>query len=161
MRLAHETFHARVELQHRDQERRLTDLRARQRTDSAEFDMRWNWNTPFFLSPHNPDVFYAAGNRVVKSTQRGDNLFPISPDLSKKQMAKIDTSMNKTGGITLDATGAETYGTVVALAESFVRPGFLWAGTDDGNVWFTRSDGTPLPSVAWSTCPKVRCPLPT
>ena len=137
----------------RELERRLSELRTRQRTDSTELDMRWNWNTPFFLSPHNPDVFYAAGNRVVKSTQRGDNLFPISPDLSKKQMAKIDTSMNKTGGITRDATGAETYGTVVALAESFVRPGFLWAGTDDGNVWFTRSDGT-----MWEPVPASRFP---
>lgn len=137
----------------REVQRRLTEFRTRQRADSAEFDMRWNWNTPFLLSSHNPDVFYAAGNRVVKSTQRGDNLFPISPDLSKRQMAKIDTSMRKTGGITLDATGAETYGTVVSLAESYVRPGFLWAGTDDGNVWFTRSDG-----AQWEAIPATRFP---
>ncbi|HEX4932845.1 MAG TPA: hypothetical protein VFV33_06690, partial [Gemmatimonadaceae bacterium] len=140
----------------RDQERRISEFRNRQRADSAEFDMRWNWNTPFFLSPHNPDVFYAAGNRVVKSTQRGDNLFPISPDLSKRQMAKIDTSMRKTGGITLDATGAETYGTIVSLAESYVRPGFLWAGTDDGNVWFTRNDGAmwePIPTTRFAGLP--------
>ncbi|HYC50411.1 MAG TPA: hypothetical protein VEB19_04795 [Gemmatimonadaceae bacterium] len=137
----------------REQERRIADFRARQRTDSAELDMRWNWNTPFFLSPHNPNVFYAGANRVMKSTQLGDNLFPISPDLSKKQYAKIDTSMRKTGGITLDATGAETYGTIVALAESYVRPGFLWAGTDDGNVWFTRSDG-----ASWEAIPATRFP---
>ena len=140
----------------REIERRIADLRARQRADSTELDIRWNWNTPFFLSPHNPDVFYTAGNRVMKSTQRGDNLYPISPDLSKKQMAKIDTSMRRTGGITLDATGAETYGTVVALAESYVRPGFLWAGTDDGNVWFTRSDGNvwePIPATRFAGLP--------
>ena len=117
---------------------------ARQKADSAELDLRFNWDTPFFLSPHNPTSLYIGGNRVLKSTQRGDNLYPISPDLSKKQMAKIDTSMNKTGGITLDATGAETYGTIVALAESYVRPGFLSAGTDDGNVWLTRNDGARL-----------------
>ena len=137
----------------REAERRITEIRARQRADSAEFDIRWNWNTPFLLSPHNPDVFYAGANRVMKSTARGDNLFPISPDLSKRQMAKIDSSMRKTGGITLDATGAETYGTVVALAESYVRPGFLWAGTDDGNVWFTRSDGN-----LWEPIPATRFP---
>ncbi len=140
----------------RDVERRIAEIRARQRTDSAELDIRWNWNTPFFLSPHNPDVFYAGANRVMKSTQRGDNLYPISPDLSKRQMAKIDTSMRKTGGITTDATGAETYGTIVALAESYVRPGFLWAGTDDGNVWFTRSDGAmwePIPATRFAGLP--------
>ena len=46
-----------------------------------------------------------------------------------------------TGGITLDATGAETYGTVVALAESPITPGCCIAGTDDGNVWMTQNDG--------------------
>jgi len=135
----------------REQQRRIDEFRARQRADSAQLDMRWNWNTPYFLSPHNPNVLYAAGNRVVKSTQRGDNLFLISPDLSKKQYARIDTSMRRTGGITLDATGAETYGTVVSLAESPMRPGYLWAGTDDGNVWFTRTDG-----AQWEQIPAGR-----
>src|SRR5688572_8201377 len=140
----------------REAERRIAEFRTRQRADSTEFDLRWNWNTPFLLSPHNPDVFYTAANRVMKSTQRGDNLYPISPDLTKRQMAKIDTSMRKTGGITIDATGAETYGTVVALAESFVRPGLLWAGTDDGNVWITRNDGAiwePIPMTRFAGLP--------
>ncbi|HEX4934728.1 MAG TPA: hypothetical protein VFV33_16175, partial [Gemmatimonadaceae bacterium] len=125
----------------RDVQRRVEALRARQRADSSDMDIRWNWNTPFFLSPHNPSVFYAAANKVFKSLERGENLRPISPDLSKKLMAKIDTSIRKTGGITLDATGAETYGTVVSLAESPMRPGILYAGTDDGNLWTTRNDG--------------------
>ena len=137
----------------REQTRRITDMRARQRADSLEGDMRFNWNTPYFLSAHNPDVLYAGGNRVLKSTRRGDNLYPISPDLSKKQWGKIDTSMTKTGGITRDATGAETYGTVVALGESYVKPGVLMAGTDDGNVWVTRNDG-----VSWEQIPMSRFP---
>jgi hypothetical protein len=49
--------------------------------------------------------------------------------------------MRRTGGVTPDLTGAETYGTIVSLAESRVRPGILWAGTDDGNVWLSRNDG--------------------
>ncbi|HEX5580569.1 MAG TPA: hypothetical protein VFX39_03260 [Gemmatimonadaceae bacterium] len=137
----------------RDVARRLTGFRTSQQADSASMDMRWNWNTPYFLSPHNPQVLYAGANRVLKSTKRGDGLYPISPDLSKKQMAKIDTSMNKTGGITLDATGAETYGTIVSLAESPVKPGFLYAGTDDGNVWMTRNDG-----ATWEELPASRFP---
>jgi hypothetical protein len=135
----------------KDQQARIAQYRSHQKADSAELDVRFNWETPYFLSPHNADVLYAGGNRVLKSTQRGDNLYPISPDLSKKQLAKIDTSMNKTGGITLDATGAETYGTVVALAESYVRPGFLGAGTDDGNVWVTKNDG-----ATWEQIPSSR-----
>ena len=137
----------------RDVQRQLTDMRNRQVADSVEWTMRYNWNTPFLLSPHNPDVFYMGGSRVLKSTWRGNNLVPISPDLSKKQWGKIDTSMTKTGGITRDATGAETYGTVVALAESHVRPGWLMAGTDDGNVWVTQNDGQ-----TWEQIPMSRFP---
>ena len=141
----------------KDQTAKIAQYRSRQKADSAELDMRFNWETPYFLSPHNPDVMYVGGNRVLKSTQRGDNLYPISADLSKKNYARIDTSMNKTGGITLDATGAETYGTVVALAESYVRPGFLQAGTDDGNVWVTKNDG-----ATWEAIPASRfAGLPT
>ncbi|MDZ7631111.1 MAG: hypothetical protein U5K74_07125 [Gemmatimonadaceae bacterium] len=124
------------------QKRRIAALRAQQIADSTALDMRWNWNTPFFLSPHNPSVFYAGANRVVKSTMRGDNLIVISPDLSLRDTMKIRVSTKTTGGITLDATGAETFGTITALAESFVRPGLLYAGTDDGQVWLSRNDGT-------------------
>jgi len=130
------------------QSRRLAALRQQQLADSTAFDMRWNWSTPFFLSPHNPAVFYAAGNRVVKSTARGENLMVISPDLSLRDTMKIRVSTKTTGGITTDATGAETFGTVTALTESSVRPGLLYAGTDDGNIWLTRNDGTSWEKIA-------------
>ena len=75
--------------------------------------------------------------------------YPISPDLSvktdpaqeKARLARLDTVEKYTGGITLDLTGAEAYGTVVALQESPLKPGLLLAGTDDGNVWITHNDG--------------------
>ncbi len=124
-----------------DVARRVADFRRRASADSADMELRFNWNTPFFLSPHDPDVFYAGGNRVLKSTQRGDSLKIISPDLSKRDTAKIRISTTSTGGITPDVTGAETYGTIVSLAESPVRQGMLIAGTDDGNVWITTNDG--------------------
>jgi hypothetical protein len=109
----------------KDQQARIAQYRSTQKADSAELDVRFNWETPYFLSPHNADVLYCGGNRVLKSTQRGDNLYPISPDLSKKQLAKIDTSMNKTGGITLDATGCRDVRDRCGARESYVRPGFL------------------------------------
>ncbi|MEP6691027.1 MAG: hypothetical protein ABJD07_07710 [Gemmatimonadaceae bacterium] len=125
----------------RDVEQRVSQYRAQQKTDSLALDMRFNWNTPFFLSAHSPTTFYMAGNRVLKSTNRGEDLHPISPDLSNRDTTKIRVSLKTTGGITNDATGAETYATVVALAESPIRPGILFAGTDDGNVWVTKNDG--------------------
>mgnify|MGYP002780477836 CR=1 FL=1 len=125
----------------RETDRRIAALRAQQAKDSADMIIRYNWNSPFFLSPHNPQVLYFAGNKVMKSAKRGDELQVISGDLSKNLLAKIDTSLRLTGGVTLDATGAETYGTVTSLTESPRKPGLLIAGTDDGNVWKTSNDG--------------------
>jgi photosystem II stability/assembly factor-like uncharacterized protein len=136
-----------------DEKRRIDRYREQIKRDSADGEFRSNWNTPFLISPHSPNVFYAGGNRVMKSTQRGDSARPISPDLSKRNKERIEFSREKTGGITLDATGAETYGTVVALAESYVRTGLLFAGTDDGNVWMTWTDGT-----SWEQIPAKRFP---
>ena len=119
----------------------LAALRAQQVKDSIDLNMRYNWNSPFFLSHHNPKVIYFAGNRVLKSSDQAESFHLISPDLSKKIVAKLDTSLTWTGGITLDATGAETYGTIATLNESYVKPGILIAGTDDGNVWKSHNDG--------------------
>lgn len=121
--------------------KRIAEFRARQKADSAGLDLRWNWNTPFIISPHAATTLYMGANRVMKSTKRGDEMFPISPELSYADTMKIRVSTRTTGGITPDNTGAETYGTIVSLAESPLRPGLLYAGTDDGRVWSTRNDG--------------------
>ena len=128
---------------------KIDAIRVQQKKDSADLQIRYNWESPYFLSPHNPQVFYLGASRVLKSTKRGEDLYPISPDLSIKsdpaqeraRLARLDTVDKYTGGITLDLTGAEAYGTVVALQESPLRPGLLLAGTDNGNVWMTHNDG--------------------
>jgi hypothetical protein len=128
---------------------KIDAIRVQQKKDSADLQIRYNWESPFFLSPHNPQVFYLGASRVLKSLKRGEDLYPISPDLSIKpdpaqeraRLARLDTVDKYTGGITLDLTGAEAYGTVVALQESPLRPGLLLAGTDNGNVWMTHNDG--------------------
>jgi hypothetical protein len=124
-----------------DLEAHIARFRASQVNDSIDDQFRYNWNTPFFLSPHDPDVFYAGSNRVLRSTRRGHELVAISPDLSRRDTMKIRVSTQTTGGITRDATGAETYGTIVSLAESPLRRGFLAAGTDDGRLWISPDGG--------------------
>ena len=135
--------------ENREMQTKIASYRAEQRKDSIDLTIRYNWESPYFLSPHNPQVFYLGGSRVLKSLKRGEDLFPISPDLSVKTdpkqereiEARLDTVEKYTGGVTLDITGAENYGTVVSLAESPIKPGLLFAGTDDGNVWMTHNDG--------------------
>ena len=120
---------------------RVVAFREQASADSANSIMRWNWNTPFFQSVHDRTHFYAAGNRVLKSTNLGDDLKIISPDLSHADPEKIDVSTRTTGGITRDVTGAETHATITALAESPLVQGRLYAGTDDGRVWTSPDDG--------------------
>src|SRR5262249_58630888 len=82
-------------------------------------------------SVHEPGVLYLGGNRVFRLTAKGENWKAISPDLTAKIADRIDTV----------GSGAETYGIVYTLAESPLKKGMLWAGTDDGKLWVTDDGG--------------------
>jgi photosystem II stability/assembly factor-like uncharacterized protein len=99
---------------------------------------RFQWVSPFFLSPHNPDTIYTGGEAVFKSTDRGRSWSQISPDLTRNDKTRQKPSG---GPITNDITSVEYYDTVFALAESPVKQGMLWAGTDDGLVHVSMDDG--------------------
>jgi hypothetical protein len=99
---------------------------------------RFNWNCPIVISPHNPSTVFFGGNFLFKSMDRGDSWEIISPDLSTQDPVKID---RKTGGLTPDVTGAENHCSIVTVSESPLKPGIIWAGTDDGNVQITQNGG--------------------
>src|SRR5262245_22033568 len=92
---------------------------------------RFHWNSPLIGSRHSPGALYLAGNRVFRLTQRGEHWTLVSPDLSSRDPEKTATV----------GSGAENYGVVYTLAESPVKAGLLWAGTDDGKLWLTEDDG--------------------
>ncbi len=92
-------------------------------------DIRWNWNAPIVVSPHNGDTVYHAGSMVLKSTDKGDTWTAISGDLTVNDAS------------TRGGTGNISYATITAFDESPIVPGVLWAGTDDGNVQVTRDGG--------------------
>ena len=124
------------------QQHAIDSLNARIAADTALFSRgRFNWDTPYFISPHNPQTLYLGGQRLWKTVDRGEHWVPVSEDLSTRDTMKVRMSLDLTGGITRDISGAETHGTITTAAESPVRSGILWAGTDDGNVWVTRNDG--------------------
>jgi hypothetical protein len=132
----------------RDVATAIAAIRTRQRQDSIDLDIRFGWEAAVLTSTHNPATLYWGGSRVLKSTDHGEHVTLISPDLTKKLYAKIDTSMHLTGGVSLETTQTELFGYTVALAESYVKPGLLYAGTDDGNVWMTHNDGGAWENVA-------------
>jgi hypothetical protein len=85
---------------------------------------RWNWRTPIILSKHNPDIVYMASQHVFRSLAKGDNWEIISNDLTKNK-----------------PQGDVPFSTISSLAESPVKFGLLYAGTDDGYVWVTKNGG--------------------
>ena len=62
----------------------------------------------------------------------------MSPDLTTNDPAKQD---KRTGGLSLDATGAETHTTIISIEPSELEHCLLWAGTDDGKVQLSRESG--------------------
>jgi hypothetical protein len=90
----------------------------------GEAPLRFNWQAPILLSKHNPQVFYIGANRLYRSFNRGDSLAPLGPDL--------------TGG---KVEGDVPYGTLTAIAESPLRFGLLYTGSDDGRIQVSKDAG--------------------
>jgi len=120
---------------------------------AGELVHRFQWTSPLFISPHDPNTLYTAGEVVFKSTNAGQTWQTISPDLTRNDKSKQKPSG---GPITLDITSVEYYDTVFALAESPQKKDMLWVGTDDGLVQLTDDGGkkwdnvTPRDLPEWS-----------
>jgi len=99
---------------------------------------RFNWDAPIHISPHDPDVVYWGGNVLFMSDDEYYTFEIISPDLSNAEPEKL---LDSGGEIYNDNTAAEFHATILTIAESPTERGVIWAGTDDGNVQVTRSDG--------------------
>jgi len=95
--------------------------------------LRWNWNAPILVSPHDCDVIFHAANKLLRSSFRGEAWEEISPDLTKADPATLTTGNGGDGNI--------QYGTITTIAESTLKPGVIWVGTDDGNVQVTEDGG--------------------
>jgi photosystem II stability/assembly factor-like uncharacterized protein len=110
---------------------------------------RFGWTYPIHLSPHDPNVLYAAGNQVFRSTNGGHSWEAISPDLSRQDPTKLEPTPRYGseefgeywGPVMRENISVEYYEMVFAFVESSVQPGLLWAGTDDGLVHLSRDGG--------------------
>ncbi|SDR71072.1 Sortilin, neurotensin receptor 3 [Formosa sp. Hel1_31_208] len=105
----------------------------------GETPYRFNWQTPILLSPHNQDILYLGGNKLMRSMNQGNDWTAISEDLTN-------------GG----RKGNVAYGTLSAISESPFQFGLIYTGSDDGVVALTKNAGaswTPisasLPKDLW------------
>jgi hypothetical protein len=123
----------------------------------ADFKLRYNWNSALAQDPFNTATIYYCSQFVHKSANRGTTWDIISPDLTTNNPDK--QKQFESGGITMDATGAENHCTILAIAPSPAKDGVIWVGTDDGNVQVTQDGGkswtnvtasiTGMPKNAW------------
>jgi photosystem II stability/assembly factor-like uncharacterized protein len=90
----------------------------------GEAPLRFNWQTPILLSPHNEDILYLGSNKLHRSMNQGADWTTISEDL---------TSGGKIGNV--------PYGTLTSIDESTFTFGKIVVGTDDGHIQLTEDSG--------------------
>ncbi|MFD1161556.1 WD40/YVTN/BNR-like repeat-containing protein [Hwangdonia seohaensis] len=90
----------------------------------GEKPYRFNWQTPILLSPHNQDILYLGGNKLMRSMNQGDDWTAISNDL---------TNGGKPGNV--------AYGTLTSISESPFQFGLIYTGSDDGLIHVTKNGG--------------------
>ena len=109
-------------------------------------DLRFNWNAAISLDPFDATTVYFGSQFVHKSSNRGESWKVISPDLTTNDPEKQKQHLS--GGLTIDATGAENFTTITAIGPSPLDTKVIWAGTDDGNIQLTRNDGASWQNVS-------------
>jgi photosystem II stability/assembly factor-like uncharacterized protein len=111
---------------------------------AADLDHRFQWTFPIVISPHDPRRIYAAGNVLFQSEDEGQRWRAISPDLTTNDKSRQEPSG---GPITKDNTSVEYYCTIFTVAESPLRAGTIWCGSDDGLVHVTADGGATWTNV--------------
>ena len=115
----------------------------RPQPEQGEPPLRWNWDTPLVMSPHDPKIIYAASNKLFRSANRGLNWESSGTDLTANAKRDDIVTMGVKGSdirISKD-DGIQAWPTIISFAESAKRPGVLYTGTDDGNVQVSRDTG--------------------
>ena len=125
----------------------------------ANTRLRFNWNAAIGQDPFDNSTVYFGSQFVHVSKDKGQTWKVISPDLTTNDPEKQKQS--ESGGLTLDATGAENHCTLLVIEPSSVEKDMLWVASDDGRVHFTQDAGSTwnevtknlkgLPKGSWIT----------
>ncbi|MFK7783294.1 WD40/YVTN/BNR-like repeat-containing protein, partial [Psychroserpens sp.] len=104
-----------------------------------EVELRFNWNSAINIDPFDNNTLYFGSQFVHKSTDKGQTWTVISEDLTTNDPEKL--KQNESGGLTMDATGAENHCSILVIEPSPVERNMFWVGTDDGRVHYTQNGG--------------------
>ena len=110
--------------------------------DEGETRYRFDWNSPVVISPHDSKTIYYGGNRLFKSSNRGDEwirTIDLTKNHDRDEMPIMGVMLNDD---TLSRNdGISTYGQIITISESPLVQGLLYVGTDDGNIQVSRDGG--------------------
>jgi photosystem II stability/assembly factor-like uncharacterized protein len=105
---------------------------------------RCHWTAPIAIDPFDSKNVYYGCNVIFRTTTAGQNWQVISPDLSTQDSKYLISS----GGIVGDNLGQFAPEVIFAIATSEVERGLIWAGTNDGKVWYTKDGGAKWTDVS-------------
>lgn len=111
---------------------------------SIDRNERFQWTFPLVFSPHDKSILYTTSQHVWKSTNEGMSWTKMSGDLTRNDPTKQQASG---GPITKDNTGVEVYNTIFTFAESPVKQGVLWTGSDCGLIHISTDNGATWKNV--------------
>ena len=102
--------------------------------DRGEAALRFNWESPFIISPHSASRIYFGASRIFRSDDRGNSWKPISPDLTRQTDRNMLPVMGRLWSPEAVAKhqSTATWGNISTVSESKRREGVIIVGTDDG-----------------------------
>ena len=110
---------------------------------AEEDDYKWNWNSAFIISPHDPKRLYFAAENIFRSDDGGNSWRKFSPDLTRQIDRNELEVMGRVWSVDAVAKNDSTsmYGSIISLSESTLQEGLIYAGTDDGLIQVTDDSG--------------------
>ena len=114
---------------------------------------RRTWTLPLAFSPLDPHVLYFGSQTLFRTEDGGNSWQEISPDLTRDDPG---VPGNLDPATAADAPKGKRRGVIYTIAPSYVKPGEIWAGTDDGQIQLTQDEGknwenvTPKELTPWS-----------
>ena len=106
-------------------------------------DYKWNWNAPLIISPHDPKRLYYGAERLLRSDDRGETWAEVSGDLGRGIDRNELEVMGRVWSVDAIAKNDSTspWGSLIAVDESPLAEGLIYAGTDDGLIHVTGNGG--------------------
>ena len=99
-----------------------------------EVKYRCHWSTPIAIDPFDGNNVYYGCQLVLKTSDKGHSWMEFSPDLSTKDPSRILSNGGQVGDNLQQYDGEVIW----SMAFSPIQRGLLWAGTNDGKIWYTK-----------------------